>query len=365
MAVTVDKTQNTTQCEFYDGLCATFAHPHETEKVVSVVHHAETGKFTFFGGDAKRIDFVPKNTMTELGVYTLCLDAEASRISVRDTADNEMYIAMDGEYKADLVDSGDQQTDPTADARLFVVYRDGNGYELLSNAAIDAQNERGKTQILKPEPLSDSLESPFISHRFVMERFAQNAPRTEIKLPSILGDTLNAKMDAQHDSENQRSCHIYRHILETPVLSEQDMQTAQTDLAQFKDCLSENELAEMQQDGGSGGHCKPQKVPSKAELEELAEAQAPKDDTDSEPSTIHEEATGRVSDSDHTAQCLRLRRGADGQHLSLQRHHYQPWQQPGALQSDDPDAGARRGGAHQGLLQGRRHRAWNHDNSAD
>merc|ERR1712130_672008 len=98
------------------------------------------------------------------------------------------------------------------------------------------------SQILEPKPLyvSTTDDSP-LSHRFITERFANNmAPRQQINIPSVLCSTLKTKLNSYKDDETNRNCHIYRHILETPMITKQDIETAQNDLLSFTKWLEEN-----------------------------------------------------------------------------------------------------------------------------
>ena len=158
-----------------------------------------------------------------------------------------MSIALNGEYKTLLNDNESESEQKEEDkARLFVVYRDGNGYELLSNDTVCKFREYLKKyeptpQILAPKALLSTTDDSPLSHRFIMERFANNAPRQQLNIPSILCETLKTKLNTYKDDEINRNCSIYRHILETPIISKEDIQSAQNDLLNFTKWVQENE----------------------------------------------------------------------------------------------------------------------------
>eukprot|EP01083_Nonionella_stella_P083519 231002_1 len=236
--VVVDKENRNTKVLFYHGFDATFAHPNESQDAVSTVNHIETGTFTIY--NKNEIHFMPKSeNKSSSDFYKIDLNDTNPSISIQDYA-----MAMNGEYKTPDSDTGN-----TADSRLFVVFRDGNGYELLSSETVSEFRDyltkyEPKTQILEPKALLSAKDDSPISHRFIMERYALNAPRTALDIPSVLRDTLRTKLKQYQDDEVDRSCHIYRHLLQTPVITPQDIDTAAHDLSTFNEWFKSDENRE-------------------------------------------------------------------------------------------------------------------------
>ncbi len=153
-------------------------------------------------------------------------------------------MALNGDYN--VKDENVMINNNIINPRLFVVYRDGNGYELLSKDTFTEyceylQKYEPKSQILEAKPLMSTVENSPISHRFIIERFVHNAPIQPIDIPSGLCDTLKTKLNTYKDNEMNRNCSIYRHILETNIVSNTDIETAQKDLLNFANWLESNE----------------------------------------------------------------------------------------------------------------------------
>ena len=84
--------------------------------------------------------------------------------------------------------------------RLFVVFRDGSGYELLSNKSVEKfreylKNNKDNSQILEPKPLIPNQKNCPVSHKFIIQKFVNIPQREKLNIPSILNDTLSTKLN--------------------------------------------------------------------------------------------------------------------------------------------------------------------------
>jgi len=282
--IEVDTVRKQTKIEVYPGFDLTFSH-HQSP-CLSVVNHCETGKLEVL--QEKHIRFTPRD---ESQSFDIDLNAENPRITFKDT-----FVSMNGEMKH----GAEEEIEVAFEPRMFVVHRDGSGYELLSNEQVDAFRQYLSTytptpQILEPQPLllsaasSEESSSRGTSHKFVMERVANNAPRERLEIPSVLGQSLNTKLSGYKDADSRRSCHIYRHLLQTPPITNEQVEMAKNDLSNFENWLREQDVV----DDEVGA----QEVLQKQDVENvvLASASAQKTQSDTE---VKQVPNAQPTDSD-------------------------------------------------------------------
>ena len=247
--IIVDKKNKNTNIIFHNEFNVIFSHSTNNDNCISIINHIDIGKFEILNdNDQSYVNFIPNATNNANSEkYKVDLNDENPSISFNDN----MSISLNGEYKTIDDDDDNAENDGMIiDPRLFVVYRDGNGFELLSNDNVEKFREylinyQPKPQIFEPKPLltTTTNESP-LSHKFVIEKFVRNPPRKELNIPSVLGNTLNSKLMSYENNDNNKinqSCHIYRHLLQTQKITSQDIVIAQNDILNFENWLKEND----------------------------------------------------------------------------------------------------------------------------